>query len=221
MGSTLTRTTQVGPPGAADPTAFGWGDFSFSWGDHICAIFDSHAQQMEIMGGFIGTGLRATQRCVWVAPEESANALREALADIGGDLPTLESSSQLLIISEVEFYLRDGIFEPSRIMDLLKALLDDNRREGYDTMRVASDVSWLRGDYPDLELWERFEARLTREIANLPLVMVCQYGWRQIPGSLLVTALRTHPTVILGDTFRQNPFYISEPVGTSGPQDIL
>ena len=203
------------------PTAFGYGRSSFSWGDHICAIFDSHAQQMEIMAGFIGAGLRATQRCVWVAPEESSNALREALADIGGDLPTLESSSQLLIISEVEFYLHEGIFEPSRIMDLLRALLEDNRREGYDTMRVASDVSWLRGDYPDPELWERFEARLTREIAKLPLVMVCQYDRRQMSGSLLVTALRTHPTVILGDTFRQNPFYIAEPVGTLGPPDIL
>ena len=203
------------------PPAFGDGHPSFAWGDHICAIFDSHAQQMEIRAGFIGTGLRATQRCVWVAPEESSNALREALADIGGDLPTLESSSQLLIISEVEFYLHDGIFEPSRIMDLLRALLEDNRREGYDTMRVASDVSWLRGDYPDPELWERFEARLTREIAKLPLVMVCQYDRRQMSGSLLVTALRTHPPVILGDTFRQNPFYIAEPVGTLGPPDIL
>jgi hypothetical protein len=204
-----------------NPTAFGYGHFSFSWGDHICAIFDSHAQQMEIMGGFIGTGLRASQRCVWVAPEGSANALRGALADMGGDLPTLESSSQLLIISEVEFYLHEGIFEPSRIMDLLKALLDDNQREGYDTMRIASDVSWLRDDCPDLRLWEEFEARLTHEIANLPLVMVCQYDWRQIPGSLILTALRTHPTVILGDTFRRNPFYIAEPLGASGPPEIV
>jgi len=204
-----------------EPTAFGYRNFRFSWGDHICAIFDDRAQQMEIMGAFIGAGLRAVQRCVWVAPQASSDALREALADIGGDLATLESSSQLLIISEVEFYLHEGIFEPSRTMDLLGTLLEDNQREGYRTMRVASDVSWLRADSPKPDLWERFEARLTREIADLPLVMVCQYDRQQVSGSLLVAALRTHPIVILGDTFRENPFYLSEPTDASGPQEIL
>ncbi|UCC68886.1 MAG: MEDS domain-containing protein [Armatimonadota bacterium] len=204
-----------------DATAFGYHDFGFSWGDHICAVFDDRAQQMEIMGAFVATGLRAVQRCVWVAPQESSDALRDALADIGGDLATLESSGQLLIISEVEFYLHEGIFEPGRTMELLSTILEDNRREGYSTMRVASDVSWLGDRSPSPELWERFEARLTREVSNRPLVMVCQYSRRQVSGSILVAALHTHPIMILGDKFRQNPFYLSDPLDAPGPREIL
>ncbi len=204
-----------------EPTDFGYGNFRFLWGDHICAIFDDHAQQMEIMSSFIAAGLQGGQRCLWVSPRESAEALRVALREIGADLATLEASGQLLIISEVEFYLQDGIFEPERTLDLLRTLLQDNQREGYATMRVASDVSWLREGRPDPELWESFEARLTREVAGLPLVMVCQYARRQVSGSLLVAALRTHPAVILGDTFRQNPFYLDSLLGMLGPQEVV
>ncbi len=191
-----------------NPTDFGYAGFSFAWGDHISAIFDSRVQQMEIMGPFVGTGLRAEQRCVWISPEESAAELRRTLSDMGGDLATLEASSQLLIVSEVDFYLRDGIFEPQRTLDLLAAFLQDNQREGYSTMRLANDVSWVAGGRVDPESWERFESHMTQEISGLPLVMVCQYDRGQVSGAMVVTALHTHPTVILGDAFRKNPFYV-------------
>jgi hypothetical protein len=191
-----------------DPTDFGYAGFSFAWGDHICAIFENRVQQMEIMGAFIATGIRAEQRCVWVSPEESAAGLRQTLADMGGDLATLEASNQLLVLSELDFYLQGGVFEPDRTLDLLAALAKDNEREGYRTMRVANDVSWLTAGRVDVRLWEDFEGRLTQEVAGLPLVMVCQYDHRQLSGEMIVTAMRTHPSVILGDTFRRNPFYV-------------
>ncbi len=191
-----------------DPTDFGYSGFSFAWGDHICAIFESRVQQMEIMGAFIATGIRAEQRCVWVSPGESAAGLRQTLADMGGDLATLEASNQLLVLSELDFYLQGGVFEPDRTLDLLAALAKDNEREGYRTMRVANDVSWLTAGRVDVRLWEDFEGRLTQEVAGLPLVMVCQYDHRQLSGEMIVTAMRTHPGVILGDTFRRNPFYL-------------
>ena len=204
-----------------DPTDFGYGNFKFSWGDHICAIFDSHAQQMEVMGAFISTGIRAEQRCVWVAPRDSGDALRDSLACIGGDLPTLEASSQLLIISEVDFYLHGGVFEPERTLRLLSTLLEDNQREGYSTMRIGNDISWLKEGRIDAKVWEAFESRLTREIVGLPLVMVCQYDRRQVSGSLIVAALRTHPAVILGDTFSENPFYVPASAQPPGAPEII
>jgi hypothetical protein len=204
-----------------DPTAFGYRDFGFSWGDHICAIFDDHDQQMEIMGAFIATGLRNTQRCVWVAPADSSAALRRTLTRIGGDLPTLEASSQLVIISEVEFYLQKGVFEPNRTMDLVGTLLEDGDREGYRTMRIANDVSWLREDRISAETWERFESQLTEEVRDLPLVMVCQYDRRQVSGDIIVAAFRTHPIVIMGDTMRRNPFHAFAAAAGGDSRDII
>jgi len=202
-----------------EQTAFGYDDFYFAWGDHICGIFDNRAQQMAVMGEFIASGIRAEQRCVWVSSRESAEALRAELTGLGGDLPTLETSNQLLIISEIDFYLREGVFDPNRTIDLIGTLLEDNQREGYAVMRLANDVSWLSQGRVDTDVWESFEARLTQEVARLPLVMVCQYGRRQLSGDLIVTALRTHTTVILGDTFRRNPFYV--PFTGAGTAEIV
>ena len=190
-----------------DPTDFGYGYFHFHWGDHICAIFDDYLQQREVMLPFIANGLRAAQRCAWIGPEASCNMLRQSLTEFGGDLPTLEASGQLVIISDVDYYLQDDLFDPSRTLELMHALLADGRRQGYDTMRLTADVSWLKTGRSDAELWEDYEVRMNDALADLPVVVVCQYAHRQVSGSLVVTALRTHPLVILGENLHENPFY--------------
>jgi len=190
-----------------DPTAFGYGGFSFSWGDHICAIFDDRVQQAEVMVPFIATGLRAAQRCVWVGPDESCRMLRTSLAGAGGDLPTLEASSQLVIIEATEYYLEAGLFEPARTMRLLHTLLDDGQRQGYASMRLTGDASWLPGRV-DVETWQGYELQVNEAIADLPVAVVCQYNRLQVTGSMVVAALRTHPTVILGEAVHENPFFM-------------
>jgi hypothetical protein len=204
-----------------NPTDFGYGSFAFNWGDHICAIFDDHVQQMEVMGPFASAGIQLGQRCVWVSSSPSADALRQSLHDMGGDVLTLEASGQLLILSEPGFYLYEGIFEPERTMDLLRALLSDNQRQGYAAMRIANDVSWTGSERVDPDLWQEFESRLTEEVAGLPLCLVCQYDRRQVPGSIVVAAMRTHPAVILGTSFRQNPFYEPVKADRSGSREVI
>ena len=191
-----------------DPTAFGYGEFRFTWGDHICGIFETPSQQMQIMGGFITHGLRAAQRCVWVAPEVSSARFREMLGRAGADIQTLEASGQFVIVSDVEFYLKDNMFEPERTMQLLNAFLEEGQKHGYDTMRIATDMSWLRGSRLDPHVWEAFESKLTDDVFGRPVVLVCQYDRRQVSGTIVVAALRTHPIVILGDDFHHNPFYV-------------
>lgn len=188
-------------------TAFGYRGFAFSWGDHVCAIFDDPTQQMEIMLPFVASGLRAEQRCAWISPEAGAASFRKRLAETGADLPTLEASGQLVVISDVDFYLHKGLFEPERTMDLLLALLQEGRDQGYPAMRAATDVSVLTREHVDPEVWEQFESQVTESVAGLPLVKVCQYLRRQLSGDIVIAALRTHPVVILGDVIRENPFY--------------
>jgi hypothetical protein len=209
------NTERMGFRAMAEPTTFGYGDWRFSWGDHICGIFDDHDQQMEVMGPYVATGIMAEQRCIWVAPQASANALSAYLTSADIDVPTLAASAQLVLVSDVDFYLRDGLFSPEHTRELATMLLQDGRRRGYPTMRMATDVSWLQTGAVGHQEWERLEAAVTYEIADKPIVTVCQYDRRQLSGSLIVTALRTHPAVILGTTIRDNPFFVpGAPPGT-------
>jgi hypothetical protein len=198
----------------AEATYLGYGDFHFAWGDHICAIFDGPSQQAEVMTGFYAQGLRAAQRCVWVGPRASAERFRGGVAAMGGDLPTLEASGQLLVVCDIDFYLRDNLFDPDRVMALVHTLVEDGQRSGYGAMRLATDMTWLRGYRMDPDRWEEFEGKLTQEVAGLPLVLVCQYDRRQVSGAIVVAAFRTHPIVILGETIHDNPFYAA---ATAGP----
>ncbi len=189
-----------------EPTDFGTGGFQFSWGDHICAIFDNHAQQMEVMAAFLGVGLITGQRCVWVGPPASSEALRAQLARIGGDLPTLEASGQLLFIPEIDFYLRGGAFDINRNLALLHTLLRENRRDGYLTMRFAGDLSYLQRGTLALDQWEEYESRLTAEARRLPVAVVCQALRSQLTGEHIVSAFRSHPIIVLGGDIHENPF---------------
>jgi len=191
-----------------DPTAFGYDNWRFSWGDHICGFFDHPEQQLEVMVPFLAQGLRAGQRCVWVGPAASCERFRDCLGRIGGDLPTLEASGQLVTISEVEFYLQDGMFEPTRSLQLMRTLLADGVAQGYETMRLTTDIPWTHERRLDPEVWEEYEVRLNQEQAGLPIVSVCQYDRRQVTGGIIVAALRTHRYVILDGELHVNPFYV-------------
>lgn len=204
-----------------DPTAFGYAGFNFSWGDHICTIFDDPDQQMMVMVPFMTHGIRAGQRCVWASPPTPAERFRKAMGAAGCDLVTLEASGQLIVISDIEFYLQDGLFEPSRTLALGRTLVEDGRRQGYPATRIAADVSWVHDRPMDAHLWEQYEHRVTLALADFPAVAVCQYDRRRFPGSLIVTALYTHPIVILGETLCRNPYFVQPPHDAIGPQEVL
>jgi hypothetical protein len=85
---------------------------------------------------------------------------------------------------------------------------------------MATDVSWLREHRLDPDAWEEFEGKVTQEIAGLPVVMVCQYDRRQVSGSIVVAAFRTHPIVVLGDTIHENPFYAAREAGAAAPEVV-
>jgi hypothetical protein len=129
------------------------------------------------------------------------------LAGIGGDLPTLEASGQLIIISDIEFYLKDGLFEPGRSIDLMRSLLEDGRHHGYTTMRLTSDIPWTHERPLDPALWEKYEIELNQEQVGMPVASICQYDRRRVTGGIIVAALRTHRFVIMDGSMRENPFY--------------
>jgi hypothetical protein len=221
MAGAATSGVRAAPEGAADPTAFGCWDFNFSWGDHICAVFDDPEQQMAVMLPFFTHGLRAQQRCVWISEAAGADRFRRALSRVGADLPTLEASGQLVVISDIEFYLQDGLFDPGRTLQLGLALLEDGRRNGWPLMRVAGEASFLRDQPMDIALWETYEEQVTCRAAGAPLVAVCQYDRRRVPAQLIAAALRSHPIVILGDSIRHSPYCAADPQAIVGWQDVL
>ena len=201
-----------------DPMAFGYGDLTFSWGDHICTIFENREQQMSVMIPFIAQGIRAQQRCIWASQPQSADLFRRRLRETGADLPTLEASGQLLILSGMEHYLSDGLFEPEKTIELTMALYQDSIRQGYRGIRATGDASWISDHPVDLELWEEYEREFGLQIAGKPVVTVCQYDARRFSGQFLIAALQTHPIVILGETVRRNPFYAAPEDLTSRPK---
>ena len=131
---------------------------------------------------------------------------RESLTAAGADLPTLEVSGQLIVLSHVEFYLSEGVFEPTRTLELGRRLLVDGQAQGYETMRMASDLPWDEPRWWTRRFGRSTRAQVTKALVGMPVVAVCQYMRKHVSGAIVIAALRTHPLVVLGDTIHRNPF---------------
>jgi hypothetical protein len=190
--------------------AFGHSDLRFEWGDHICTIFETREQQMSVMVPFMAQGLAAEQRCIWVSQSTSADLFRRRLAEAGADVATLEASDQLVIVPCTDYYLKDGIFDVERTLELAVRLFEDSVRAGYASVRATGDVSWLLEHPAELATWERYESEIGARLSGKPAVVVCQYDARRFSGAYVVAALHTHPIVILGETVCRNPFFARE-----------
>jgi hypothetical protein len=53
------------------------------------------------------------------------------------------------------------------------------------------------------------------------MVVLCQYDRRRFPGSQIVTALLTHPVVILGENLCRNPYFVPPAASAISPGDIV
>jgi pimeloyl-ACP methyl ester carboxylesterase len=117
----------------------------------------------------------------------------------------------------------DGTVTMEQFADDLAGLLD--------ALGVAEPVVYCglsMGGYIGWQFYRKYASRLrgmilcdTRAIADSPAVILCQYDRRRFPGSQIVTALLTHPIVILGYNVARNPYFVPAPADAVGPQDIV
>src|ERR1700732_662162 len=92
--------------------------------DHICLIYESQGDQLAMPVPCIRMGLERGQKCIFVAPEKTLSDVNEALHAIGIDVAVAMNSGRLAIASPEGAYLRDGHFEPDKMIRFLEGALD-------------------------------------------------------------------------------------------------
>ena len=69
-------------------------------------------------------------------------------------------------------------------------------------------MEWTLGQrWGDAELFE-FETRLNYVIPKYEDWVICSYDLSEFGASVVMDALRTHPVVIIGGLFHENPFFV-------------
>jgi DcmR-like sensory protein len=180
---------------------------------HVCGFFNSDEEEYRVLLPFIKGGFECGDKAVHVVNPEQREDHLQRLAAAGIDTAGAQQNGQLELRSNTETYLRDGRFDPDRMLEVFEQAASGNAK-GFPLSRIVCRMDWVvdRGSYLDDVV--EFESRVNDVWSRHDDAVICTYRLGKFGGDAVIDILRTHPMVIIGGILQQNPFFVP-------PQEFL
>jgi PAS domain S-box-containing protein len=183
-------------------------------GDHLCCLYETDEERWVVLAMLLRQGLEGGEKACFIGDNRASQALLEYMEDDGFEVSAYLSCGQLAVMSFDETYMREGVFAPDKMVDLLKTETDLAFAQGYSGLRVTGDMSWALKNPPGSEEIIKYEAKLNEFFPDSKCTGICQYDKRLFPPPLLMDVLATHPLAIIGTELFDNFYYMP-------PEDLL
>jgi hypothetical protein len=123
---------------------------SLEKGTHLCCFYKSKKEQFSIAIPFILTGLENNEKCIYIVDENTKKDIITALKKVV-NLERYLHSNQLEILTQKDAYLRDGYFDPDRMIELLAQHEEKARQNRYTGLRITEEMTWIFTESPGVE----------------------------------------------------------------------
>lgn len=178
--------------------------------NHLCLLYEKPEEWRDAAVYFLSIGLRRNEKCLCIIDTSSADHIRSYLQQEGIDVPAVEKSGQLINLQATDIYLRDSSFVPGRMIAFIIAQVEKAFAEGYQALRIFSDMSWVMNGDTDLNKLPEYEAKLNRNLfPSYPCSSLCIYDRRKLSPEVIKGAIMTHPILMQGNRIYRNPYYLS------------
>ncbi len=176
--------------------------------DHLCLIYSTREEQFAAAIPFMRIGLERGEKCIYIADDNTATEVLDAMRTGGIDVDTSLKKGSLSIITKREAYLRNGYFDPDEMIQFLIDTIAQAKNEGYGTLRVTGEMTWMLGGEPGTDRLIEYEAKLNKTFSTEECLALCQYNRNRFSPSILLDVIHTHPLVVVGNTVCKNFYYI-------------
>jgi len=175
---------------------------------HVCAFFASDEEEYRLLLPFIRDGFACGDRAVHVVnPEQHREHLQRLTAE-GIDTSAYQRSGQLEVQNNTEVYLRDGRFDPDRMLTTFEEWASGGKAAaGFPLSRIVCRMDWVPGDPASIDDVIEFESRVNDLWSVHDDAVICTYRLSRLSGAAVIDILRTHPMLIIGSLLQQNPFF--------------
>jgi hypothetical protein len=177
-------------------------------GFHACLLYETEEEYRAVVLPFVRKGLERGERVAYIADAHAEADIADYLGEDGFDVSTYAARGQLHLYTPDQTYLRHGVFDPERMIGLLRSETDRAVDEGYATLRITGEMTWALRNLPGSERLIEYEAKLNNFIPGSRSVVICQYDRLRFPPDLLLDVLATHPICIIGTSAYQNSYYV-------------
>jgi anti-anti-sigma factor len=146
---------------------------------HVCWSYRSDAEHCDFLAEFFTAGLVANERLLYFALPDQLQATLPQLAAAGLDPGPLMERGALAVDDVDGAYLFEGALQPDVRLAGHALLVGQALRDGYDGLRVCSEIAPLLGTDGVCDEWCGYEVRADLLISRLPSIVVCACDLRQ------------------------------------------
>jgi signal transduction histidine kinase len=167
-----------------------------AWGTHICHLYETKEDLLDILVPYLKAGLTNNESCVWVTAEplnqkEASKALRGALPSSS----TYLKRGQIHIVPYDQWYLRDGAFAAEAAHDSLMDRFNCALAEGYDGLRAAGNVGWL--EQKDWKSFTAYEQKIKDSLPKCHMIALCSFPLSKCGPSEIVDVIENHQYALI------------------------
>ncbi len=181
-------------------------------GDHYCGMYRTDEDWRATIVDFIRGGIEREEKIIYIVNVTTVDQLKATLAAAGVRVDALIDKGQLVILTAKESYLKDGQFDPARMIALLGEETDKALAEGYTALRATGEMTWALAGEPGSERLVEYESRLADLFATKRCYGLCQYDRRRFDSEMLLDVLHVHPNVLFGkDGYDNTQMYYVPP----------
>ena len=183
-------------------------------GEHLCCLYASEEEHRALLSPFIRQGLERYEKVVYMVDDHTAEQILSYLDADGVEVDPYLNRRQLTVLSSADSYLLAGVFDPERMVALLRSETERAVAEGYKALRVTGEMSWALKGLPGSERIIEYEAKLNTFFPGSRCLAICQYDRRKFDAGVLLEVLATHPLAVIGTEVYENFYYMP-------PQDFF
>lgn len=175
---------------------------------HICAFFNNTDEEYRVLRSFFKDGIdRGDKAFHLVNPERREDHLRR-LAEAGINVQKAVDTGQLEVRPWLDGPLRGGRLDQDEWIVGFEKVLQSGPASGYAQTRFLGHMDWALVDLPGVEDLIEFETRVNYVVPKYDDIVICAYDLSKFGASVVMDALRTHPTVIIGGLLQENPYFV-------------
>jgi signal transduction histidine kinase len=161
------------------------------WGTHFCQFYDTGPDLLDTLVPYFKAGLENNEFCMWVTSEPlDHRAAEQALRAVMPDFDGYVDRGAIEIIPHTDWYLAQGTFDRTRVLDGWVHKLHDAQARGFEGLRLTGNTFWLESS-----LWRDFyeyEAVINSVIGRYHMLALCTYSLRKCGATEVLDVVENH-----------------------------
>lgn len=177
-------------------------------GEHLCLFYAKNpAEQFPILIPYLREALENGEQFIYIADDQTVDALRARLEEHGIDLASARAHRQLKLWTRRE-WRQPGALSAANKARQVRQLAEEALGSGFKGVSFAVEMTWTLGPDISAEALEYWEATInTIFCPGFPGRIICQYNREKLSPEAVLGALHTHPRAIIRDKVCQNYYY--------------